>query len=78
MVNISTFLQEKDFLPPLISIPFIESKQKKMNSLLEKSVFEVVFILKVPKNIKIFNFHFIDKIKNIGVANTFEKLRLII
>lgn len=49
-----------------------------MNDLLKKGVFEVVSILEMPKNVKIFNFCFVNKIKNIKIANTFEKLRLVI
>ena len=78
MADISIFLQEKDFLPFLTPTPFVESKQKEMNSLLEKRVFEVVSILKMPKNIKIFNSCFVDKIKNIGTANVFEKSKLVV
>lgn len=53
-------------------------KEKKINGLFEKRVFEVVFILKIQKNIKIFNFCFINKIKNIEIVNVFEKLKLVI
>ena len=49
-----------------------------MNGLLEKKVFKMVFILKVPKNIRIFNSWFVDEIKNIGAANIFKKSRLIV
>ena len=51
MAGIFTFLQEKDFLPPLTPISFVESRQKEINGLLEKEVFEVVSILEVLKNI---------------------------
>ena len=78
MADVSTFLQEKDFLPLLTLTPFVESRQKEMNGLFEKEVFEKVSILEVPKKIRIFNSRFVDKIKNIEIANAFKKLRLVI
>ena len=78
MADVSTFLQGKDSLPPLTPTPFVESRQKEMNGLLEKGVFEVVSISEVPKNIRIFNSRFVDEIKNIGTANAFEKSRLVV
>lgn len=38
----------------------------------------MVSILKVQKNIRIFNSRFVEKIKNIEIANDFEKLRLVV
>lgn len=38
----------------------------------------MISILEMPKNIKIFNSCFVDKIKNIGTANILEKLRLVV
>lgn len=49
-----------------------------MNNLFEKIVFKKVFILEVPKNIRIINFCFVNKIKNTEIANTFKKSRLVI
>lgn len=49
-----------------------------MNDLLEKRVFKIISILEISKNIKIFNFCFVDEIKIIGIANAFKKLRLVI
>ena len=60
MADVSIFLQEKESLPLLTPIPFVESRQKEMNGLFKKRVFEVVFISKVSKNIRIFNFCFVD------------------
>ena len=78
MANVSIFLQEKDFLPFLIFTSFVKSTQKKINGLLKKRVFEVVSISKVPKNIRIFNSRFVDKIKNFAAANAFEKSRIVV
>lgn len=49
-----------------------------MNGLFKKKVFEVIYILEMLKNIRIFNFSFMDKIKNLGAINIFVKLRLIV
>lgn len=38
----------------------------------------MIFILKDLKNIKNFNFCFLNKIKTIKIANDFEKLKLVI
>lgn len=78
MTNISTFLQERGILPIPPPSFFAQSCQKKLDSLLEKSVFKVVLILELPKNIKIFNSRFVDKIKNIGTTNAFQKSKLIV
>lgn len=63
MAVVSTFLYQKDSLSPPTPKAYMESKQKKLNGLFEKLVFEVVSILKVLKNIKIFNSCFVDEIK---------------
>lgn len=49
-----------------------------MNSQIEKRFFKMISILKVPKNIRIFNSCFVNEIKNIEAANTFEKTRLVV
>ena len=58
--------------------PFTESKQKEIEGLLEKGVFEVVLIDKVPQGTKIFNSRFVDEVKNAGTAAAFEKSRLVV
>lgn len=78
MADIFTFLQEKDSPSPLISTLFVELRQKEMNDLFEKGVFEVVSISEGPKNIRIFNSRFVEEIKNVRTANAFEKSRLIV
>ena len=78
MAGVFTFLQEKDLLPLLTPTLFVESRQKKINSLLKKKVFKVISISELQQNIKIFNSCFINRIKNIEVANAFEKLRLVV
>lgn len=78
MTDVSIFLQEKDSSTSPAPNPFMESRQKEINGLLEKGVFEVVSISEVPKNTRIFNSRFVYEIKNIGTANAFEKSRLVV
>lgn len=49
-----------------------------MNRLFEKKVFKMISILEVSQNIGIFNSYFIDEIKNIEVANVWEKSRSVV
>lgn len=58
--------------------PFVESRRKEINGLLEKGVFDVIPISKVPSDIRIFKSRFVDEIKNIGTADAFEKSRLVV
>ena len=57
---------------------FKESRCKEVNGLFEKGVFEAVPILLVLKGIRIFNSHFVDKVKNAGTDTAFEKSRLVV
>lgn len=58
--------------------PFIESRRKEINGLLEKSAFEVVTISDVPSGMRIFNSRFVNEIKNEGTATAFEKSTLVV
>ena len=83
LADVTIFLQNNYLLPSKsapLSIPslFTESRQKKINDLIEKGVFHVVLILQVPKNTRIFNSRFIDKLKNIGMAAAYKKSRLVV
>lgn len=51
---------------------------KKIKRPTSKEVFKVVSILELPKNIRIFSSQFMDEIKNIRIANAFEKSRLVV
>ena len=59
-------------------ISFMKSRQKKLNELLEKDVFEVVFIHFISKDTRIFNSRFVNEIKNIETTNVYEKSRLVV
>lgn len=77
MANVFTFPQEKNLLFSLIPIIFVKSRQKKKD-LFEKGVFIVVSISEMSNNIRIFSFCFINKIKNIEIANAFKKLKIVL
>lgn len=78
MADISILLQD-DLVPAVSALtPFMDSRKKEINGLLEKGVFEVVSISEIPQGIRIFNSRFVDEIKNIGTAAAFEKFRLVV
>lgn len=58
--------------------PFLASRRKELNGLLESGVFEVVDITDVPNGIRVFNSRFVDEIKNPGTDKAFEKSRLVV
>jgi hypothetical protein len=55
---------------------FTKSRQKELDDLLQKGVFQVVS--EVPKGARLFGSRFVDEIKNWGTDKTFEKSRLVI
>ena len=55
-----------------------DSRQAKITSLLEKSVFEVILKSKVLRGSCIFNSRFVDKVKNKGTKNERKKSRLVV
>lgn len=57
---------------------YTASKQKKIVGLFEKIVFKVVTINSIRSNVQIFNFRFIDKIKNLDIDKVYKKSQLII
>jgi hypothetical protein len=57
---------------------FTGSRQKELNRLLERSVFETVSLTDVPPGTCIFNSQFVDEIKNPGTDKAFEKSQLVV
>ena len=57
---------------------FTASRQKEINKLLKKGVFELVNPKDIPQSNRVFNSRFVDKIKNLGIDKAFKKLRLVI
>jgi hypothetical protein len=56
----------------------VESRHSEILGLLEKGVFEITTKLEVLRESCIFNFKFVDKVKNKGTAKEFTKSRLVI
>lgn len=77
MADISVLLQD-NLVDASTTPSFTDSRQKEIDGLLEKGVFKIVSISKVPTGTRIFNSRFVDKIKNVGTATAFEKSRLIV
>lgn len=76
MADISVLLQENFNTPT--ALPFTDSRRKEIDGLLKKEVFKIISISEVPKDTRIFNSRFVDKIKNAGTATAFEKSRLVV
>jgi hypothetical protein len=57
---------------------FAKSRRKEINDLLEKRVFELIIIDAVLRNVRIFNFRFVDEIKHSDISDVYEKFRLMI
>ncbi len=57
---------------------FENSRRKEMNDLLERRVFELIIIETVSRNIRIFNFRFVNEIKHSSTSDAYEKFRLVI
>ncbi len=57
---------------------FAESRRKEVIDLLEKRVFELIIIDAVLRDVRIFNFRFVDEIKHSDIADVYEKSRLVI
>jgi hypothetical protein len=79
--DITVFLQDdvnsSSFTSILTSI-FVESRRKKINDLLKRQVFEIITISEMFKNVRIFNFRFVDEIKHSDISQTYEKSKLIV
>jgi hypothetical protein len=57
---------------------FTHSRQKEVNGLIDKGVFQLVHKIDIPHGIRIFNSRFVDEIKNKGTDRAFEKSRLVV
>jgi hypothetical protein len=56
----------------------MKSRRKEINDLLKKRVFELITIDAVLRNVRIFNFRFVDQIKHLNTSDVYEKFRLVI
>jgi hypothetical protein len=78
--DITVFLQDEvdSSLVFISTFTFADSRRKEINDLLKRQVFELIIISKVLKNVRIFNFHFVDEIKHSDISQAYEKSRLVI
>jgi hypothetical protein len=77
--DITVFLQDDvDSSPSTSTSTFAESRRKETNELLKRQVFELIIISEVSKNVRIFNFRFVDEIKHSDISQAYEKSRLVI
>ena len=77
--NLTIFLlNEIDLSTSSSRIFYAKFKKKKINDLLNKKIFDVMISIDVISKIKLFNFRFVDKIKNPNISTVFEKSQLVI
>jgi hypothetical protein len=62
----------------VLTSTFIESRRKEINDLLKRQIFEIIIISEVFKNVRIFNFRFVDEIKHSDISQAYEKFKLMI
>lgn len=75
MNELNVFINKNTHTQPT---QYIASRGKEIARLHEKGVFKVVNTEDIPSNAQIFNSHFIDKIKNLGIDRAYEESWLII
>jgi hypothetical protein len=76
--DITVFLQDDEEIPSISTLTFADSRRKEINDLLKRQVFEIITISEVLKNVRIFNFRFVDEIKHSDISQAYEKFRLMI
>jgi hypothetical protein len=78
--DITVFLQNEvdSSLVSTFTSTFAESRRKEINDLLKRQVFKIITISEVLKNVRIFNFRFVDEIKHSDTSQAYEKSRLVI
>ncbi len=76
--DIIVFLQEDEEISSISTFTFADSRRKEINDLLKRQVFEIITISEVLKNVRIFNFRFVDEIKHSSISQAYEKSRLVI
>jgi hypothetical protein len=76
--DIIVFLQDDEEISSISTFTFADSRRKEINDLLKRQVFEIITISEVLKNVRIFNFRFVDEIKHSNISQAYEKSRLMI
>ena len=57
---------------------FDTSRQKEVDGLMERNVFQIINKRDIPPNTRVFNLRFVDEVKNAGTEKAFEKSRLVV
>ncbi len=85
LADITVFLQNDEFSNQFedsssqtLILIFQNSRRKEINDLLEKRVFELITIDVVLRDVRIYNFRFVDEIKHVETIETYEKSRLVV
>ncbi len=76
--DIIVFLQDDEEISSISTFTFADSRRKEINDLLKRQVFEIITISEMLKNVRIFNFRFVDEIKHSDTSQAYEKFRLMI
>ena len=78
--DVAVFLNsnEKSIPNSLTKMPYVESRRKEINGLLDKGAFELTNLSEIPKGIRIFGSRFVNEIKNPGTDQAYEKSRLVV
>ena len=74
MIDITIYIFK--FMSP--SANFQASRLKKLNGLLEKRVFEIIYIDNLFIKARVFENRFVNQMKNEEIEKTFEKSRFVI
>jgi len=82
-VDVLIFINNSPTKPNTITLEctllsFTESRRKEINSLLKKGIFKFINTADVLKGVRIFNFRFVNEIKNAGTDKAFKKSRLVV
>jgi hypothetical protein len=80
LTSISLFVVafKLDSIVHIVFFQFAAFKQKKINDLIEKDVFQSVNKNDVSLDVRIFNSRFVDEIKHFDIDKAFEKFRLVV
>jgi hypothetical protein len=77
-ISLSAVAFKLDSIIHIVFFQFAAFKQKKINDLIEKNVFQSVNKNDVSLDVRIFNFRFVNEIKHFDIDKAFEKSRFVI
>lgn len=72
--TLSIHLADTNALQP----DFTASRQKELDGLIQRGVFEFITVDQVPTHARLFNSRFVDNIKLVGTPKAYEKSRLVV